>query len=152
MIRKNLKNKGCYKEYTIKIDSELISLKIAPFEELLGMKLISLEKGRAVMEMAFKRELTQPAGVVHGGAIASLVDTASAIAMKTLVNSERQYYTAELKVRYLSPFRMGKIIADARIASSRGRKAVGEVEIKEQHGKIIARSTAIILLEKELKK
>ena len=152
MIRKNLNNNGCYKEYTIKIDSELISLKIASFEELLGMKLISLEKGRAVMEMAFKKELTQPTGVVHGGAIASLVDTASAIAMKTLANSGRQYYIAELKVRYLSPFRMVKIVADARIASSMGRKAVGEVEIKDQNGKILARSTVTILLEKELKK
>jgi acyl-CoA thioesterase len=122
-------------------------LKLVPFEELLDMKLIHLERGLAVMEMAYKKELTQPTGVVHGGVIASLVDTVSAIAMKTL-NLEKQYYTAELKVRYLSPFRKGKAVAKARIVSNKGRRAVGEIEVEDQDGKILARSTAILLSEK----
>jgi len=148
MIRKDLNDNECYKKYELRLDSELASLKLAPFEELLGMKLVCLEKGRAVMEMAFKKELTQPTGIVHGGAIASLVDTASALAMKTLVDSGNQFYTAELKVRYLFPFHMGKIIADAKIVSNRGRRAIGEVKVEDKNKKLLAKSTVTILLGK----
>ena len=61
------------------------ALELAPFETLLGMKVIQIERGFCRIELPFRLELTQPAGIVHGGAIASLADTAVAVALKEMV-------------------------------------------------------------------
>src|SRR4029079_12464971 len=53
-------------------------LENSPFVSHLGMRLKSMEPGRAVLALPYREELPTMGEVVHGGAISSLVDTAAA--------------------------------------------------------------------------
>ena len=46
-----------------------------PYAHLLGIELGEISKGTATLGLDVRKELTQNHGVVHGGAIASLIDT-----------------------------------------------------------------------------
>lgn len=61
------------------------------------------------------------AGVVHGGAIMSLVDVAMGRAAASMVDSDRMPATIEMKVNFLEPGRPGEIVASARVLR-RGRR------------------------------
>ena len=56
-----------------------------PFARLLGIELDAIERGKATLGLPIRQELTQNHGVVHGGAIASLIDTATAFAIISLL-------------------------------------------------------------------
>ena len=49
----------------------------SPLVRHLGIELVEIELDRAVLRMPFRPELATMGDVVHGGAIASLLDTAS---------------------------------------------------------------------------
>ena len=57
------------------------ALETVPFARLLGIQLESVELGRSVMSLEIRDELKQNNAVVHGGAIASLIDTTTAFAL-----------------------------------------------------------------------
>ena len=67
--------------HAIALDSWITT---APFEDLLGMKIVSASQGRAVLTMPFLRSHAQGLGFMHGGALISLADTAMAMAVKSL--------------------------------------------------------------------
>ena len=56
----------------------------APFEEYLGMRIEDAAAGEAVLSMPFKVKLAQDKGVMHGGAVTALADTAVAMAIKSV--------------------------------------------------------------------
>ena len=49
-----------------------------PYLQLLGMELVKLNPGEATVRLRMRDELRQPHGLLHGGATASLIDTAMA--------------------------------------------------------------------------
>ena len=61
------------------------ALSTVPYAKLLGIELEEITPGTATLSLRVRRELTQNHGVVHGGAIASLVDTATAFAIISLL-------------------------------------------------------------------
>ena len=121
---------------------------VSPFETLLDIKVLNIGEGTARVEMPFKREITQPSGVVHGGAITTLADTASAVALRKLVEPSKQYFTARLEIRFLSTLREGSLVAEAVVVEKKKRKATVDVKIRNKDGALIAKATAIFLIEK----
>lgn len=74
--------------------------------------------------MAFKPELQQAGGLVHGGAIASLMDTAGVFAIKAGGDPGTPGIpTITMTVNYLAPARQIDLIAEARVIR-RGRSIV----------------------------
>jgi acyl-CoA thioesterase len=51
-----------------------------PFAQMMDMRLVHIDKGHAIVEMEFKREMENIFGMAHGGAIFALVDEAFEIA------------------------------------------------------------------------
>ncbi|MDF1525952.1 MAG: PaaI family thioesterase [bacterium] len=60
-------------------------VELAPFEQTLGMKIESSGDGKATLTMPFTVKLAQGKGLLHGGAITALADTAAAMGIKTLL-------------------------------------------------------------------
>mgnify|MGYP000722177354 CR=1 FL=1 len=50
---------------------------LSPYGKLLGMEPVTLEEDHVVVAMPFKNDITTVGDMVHGGAIASLVDVAA---------------------------------------------------------------------------
>ena len=92
-----------------------------PYAHLLGIELDDISEGVATLRLDVRKELKQNHGVVHGGAIASLIDTAMAFAIITLLAPREKVTTVDLTVSYLRPLTKGRITARARVVRS-GRR------------------------------
>ncbi len=112
----------------------------SPFNRHLGLVIETLEEGYARLRMPCRAELKQLQGVVHGGALAALADSAVAFALATLIEVNQRISTIEMKINFLAPLRDGHALAEARIIRKGRRVAVGDVDIFDGDGKMIAKS------------
>ena len=68
----------------------------APFEKLLHMNIIEAADGRAILQMPFHIEFAQGAGLMHGGALVGLADTAVVMAIKSIVPPRTHFATVAM--------------------------------------------------------
>jgi uncharacterized protein (TIGR00369 family) len=99
-----------------------------PFAQLLGIELDGIGSGTATLGLTVSKQLTQNHGVVHGGAIASLIDTATAFAILSLLSPEERVTTVDLTISYLRPVKVGRISATANVVRSGRRLFVVRAE------------------------
>ena len=114
----------------------------SPYYQLLGIEIVKMGKGASTLRMRFKKELTHAYGMMHGGAIASLADSAVAMALITLVDPSDRITTIEFKVNFVAPVNEGKLTAHAKILHRGGKTAVGDVEVFDGNGGLIAKVIA----------
>jgi len=108
--------------------------------ELLGFDVESVHDGRAVFRLDVRPTHKQIHGVVHGGIIAALADTAAAIAAYTAVPPGVELATLELKINYLEPVPGGRVKADARVLHAGRNFIVTECEIFNESGSMAAKA------------
>lgn len=102
----------------------------AAFPEFLNMRLESLAPGEAVMRLPFRIELTNGAGAIHGGAIASLCDTAFYVALATIYGWREPTVTTGMTCNYLAAARPPHdLVAHAKILRPGKRMVFGEVTV-----------------------
>ncbi len=106
----------------------------APFEEFLGMSIEQAEGGRAVLTMPFKAALCQGKGLMHGGAVVSLADTALAMAIKSLLPDGTDFVTVRMGLEFHAPVCWGTVRADARVTHQGERDIEGVTEIMTEEG------------------
>ena len=109
------------------------------FPKYLGIEIVSIEEGRARLSVETRKELLQLQGVMHGGAIASLIDTAVAFAIISVSEPQARFTTVEMKVNYLSAIREGRVIADARIIRDGRRIVVADCDVFDSNGRLAAK-------------
>lgn len=108
------------------------------YARFLGMRLVEAERGAASVALELREELTRHEGLMHGGALASLMDTASAFAvLSTLAEGERTV-TVDLTVHYLRPVLAGEVTARARVLSKGRRIATLTIEATDSEGALAA--------------
>lgn len=120
----------------------------APFEEYLGMRIEEAKDGRAVISMPFKLKLAQGVGLMHGGAITSLADTAVAMAIKSILPEGSDFVTVDLHLKFFAAVRVGTVRAVARAIPKDERKIVGEAEIFNGDTKVAEFSAFFIVKRK----
>lgn len=106
-----------------------------PFARLLGIELDSVGNGTATLGLKVRKELTQNHGVVHGGAIASLIDTSTAFAIISLLDPGEKVTTVDLTISYLRPITAGRITAVAKVVRAGRRLFVVSANVIGQDGK-----------------
>ncbi|WP_225775853.1 PaaI family thioesterase [Pseudomonas sp. Marseille-Q5115] len=109
------------------------------FSQLLGCKVVSLEEGRAEVSLALTPPLRNRGGVLHGGALFSLVDIAMGLACSTSHGFDRQSVTLECKINYLRPVAEGEVTCVGRVIHAGRRTLVVEAEVS-QAGKMVAKA------------
>jgi uncharacterized protein (TIGR00369 family) len=112
-----------------------------PFAHLLGIELDEISEGTATLGLQVRKKLTQNHGVVHGGAIASLIDTAMAFAIITLLAPQEKVTTVDLTVSFLRPLTEGRITAVAKVMRAGRRLLVVSANVFAEDGKLA--STAL---------
>ena len=120
----------------------------APFEDLLGLTIESAAGGEAVLSLPFVVRLAQGAGLLHGGALTALADTAVAMAIKSLLPPGTAFATIELTTRFLAPVLSGRVVARARVHAPVGRTFHGEARLEDAVGREVARFTSIFRVAK----
>ena len=101
----------------------------APFERLLNMEIVEAADGRATLTMPFILELAQGAGLMHGGALVSLADTAVVMAIKSLVSPQTHFATVSLESKFLYPAKQGLVTAKAEVVKQEGRMLQGQANV-----------------------
>ena len=114
------------------------AVETVPFAQLLGIELDAIERGTATLGLSIRRELTQNHGVVHGGAIASLIDTATAFAIISLLAPREKVTTVDLTISYLRPLTAGRVTTVAKVLRAGRRLFVVSAEVRDNDGKLAA--------------
>lgn len=109
-----------------------------PFAQLMGMRLIDIRPNEAVIKIDMRDDLRQPAGVLHGGVTATLIDTAMAFAVITRLAPDERASTVDLTVHYLRPHFEGTFTCTGRVVRAGKRIFTVSAEVVSQEGKLIA--------------
>ena len=113
------------------------AIEAVPYARLLGIQLERVAPGEATLTLAIRPELTQNHGVVHGGAIASLLDTATAFAILTLLEPDERVTTVDLTISYLRPAVEGTLQATARVLRQGRRLFTVSAELVDSGGTLL---------------
>jgi uncharacterized protein (TIGR00369 family) len=109
----------------------------APFERLLGMEIVEAIDGRAVLRMPFLIDYAQGGGLMHGGALVSLADTAVAMAIKSVVAPQSHFATIAMDTKFLLPVKKGMVTAKAEVHGGEGRLLEGEATVYDEEGRSV---------------
>ncbi len=118
----------------------------SPFLNFVGVEIGLSEGGEGRVSLSVQPHHLQGAGQVHGGLIAVLADTAMFRAVRSLLGPGQRTTTIELKVNFLENTNSGRLTASARIASNDGRLMVGDIEVKDGDGRLIAQGLGTFLV------
>jgi uncharacterized protein (TIGR00369 family) len=114
-----------------------------PFLRLLGLSFDEARLDAATLSVAFRDDLTQPTGILHGGLHAVLIDTAIAQALLTTIRPGCSVVTVRLDTNYFAPVRSGRITATARVIRNGKRIAHGEAVVTDEQDAIVAQGWGV---------
>jgi uncharacterized protein (TIGR00369 family) len=99
------------------------------FAERLGARAATTDDGSARLEFTATEEHLNPAGTVHGGVLATLVDTAMGLAVRSTTGEGDVPATSQLTVTYLAPGRPGEVVVTARVRTQGQHLTVCEADV-----------------------
>lgn len=102
--------------------------------------MVKAARGRVVLRMRVADRHRQIYGVVHGGVLAALADTAGGLATYMALPRGRRAATVELKINYLEGIEKGVVNADARVVRLGRHIAVVDCNLRSDKGRLVAKS------------
>ncbi|UCC19518.1 MAG: PaaI family thioesterase [Promethearchaeota archaeon] len=115
-----------------------------PFYSTLGFELQEISNGRAVFEIEIREELTQN-GMIHGGVLASLVDSTCACAAFSLIFPHGYVTTIDLRVEFLKPVSKGRLKTIAKCIKSGKNIFFCNAKIWNETGDLICTGSSQLL-------
>jgi uncharacterized protein (TIGR00369 family) len=113
------------------------------FPQLLGFEVEEAKRDYARMRVPFRPEFNQPAGVMHGGVIMSLIDTVVVPVIGSAYDEPREIFTIDLSVRFIAPIVSEDAIAEGWVVK-RGRSIVFlEAEVRTDSGVLAATGSLV---------
>ena len=121
-------------------------LGLVPYMAYLSMEFVEGSEGYCKVALRFQKENTTAADALHGGAIASLIDTTGAMAAWTTAELGSPRYfgsTVGVNVNYLSGAISEDVLAEARVLK-RGKEIIYiDVRASNEDGKLLAQGTVV---------
>ena len=114
------------------------ALQKVPFAKLLGIELEDVEVGAATLALDIRTDHKQNHGVVHGGAVASLIDTAAAFAVISVLPTDERATTVDLTISYLRPLTKGRTKCTAKVVRAGRRLIVVSASVVDDSGTLVA--------------
>ena len=112
-----------------------------PYHRLLGIRVIKAENGQSEVWLPFKEELLNAGGIIHGGALTSLVDATIGGAVNTVLPEGKFAVTAELNINFLSACKSG-VIGRGKVIRAGRILVVGEAYLYDEREKLVAAARA----------
>jgi uncharacterized protein (TIGR00369 family) len=130
-------------------EAAIARLDSVPFARLLGIELVNLGEASAILGLDVRADLLQNHGVVHGGVIASLVDTAAAFGVSTLLAAGETTTTIDLTIHYLRPVTQGRLTATAEVRRAGKRVIVLSVDVTDAQRETVATAVTAFLRRRQ---
>jgi uncharacterized protein (TIGR00369 family) len=115
-----------------------------PIAEMAGSRLVSVDEGVAVFRCLPDASWLNPLGLIHGGLLCTLLDSAMGVAVQTTQPVGRGYATIELKVSFLKPMAYDgtEVEARGRVLRVGRRIAFTEAHAFDAGGTLIGHATS----------
>lgn len=115
-----------------------------PIMNLTDARLVSAESGHVVFSLMPAEYHYNPIGSVHGGIIATLLDSAAGCAVQTMLEEGVGYTSLDLSVKYLRGIRAdtGLITCTGSVVHSGRRTALAQAEVHDGDGRLLATATS----------
>lgn len=112
-----------------------------PFAELLGATVVEATPDRVVMTLTHRPELCTAGGLLHGGVLMSLADSAGALCAFLGLPEGATTATTSSHTVLLRAVRGGTLTATARVVHRGRRDVVVETELTDSDGRPVSRTT-----------
>jgi uncharacterized protein (TIGR00369 family) len=119
-----------------------------PAVALLDMSLDEVERGRTVFSIVADELFENPMGTMHGGIVATLVDTAMGCAISSTLPADAGFTTLELSTNFVRAITTatGRVHAEGRVIHGGGRVATTEARVYDDSGTLYAHATSTCLI------
>lgn len=119
-----------------------------PIAALLGFGLIEIERGRALLEYRPDESHYNPIGTVHGGVFSTVLDSAMALAVHSMLDAGSGFTTTELKVNFVRGVHAdtGRLLAQGQVIHGGRRTMLAEARLVDDSDKLFAHSTSSCLI------
>jgi uncharacterized protein (TIGR00369 family) len=119
-----------------------------PITHLMGTGRIEAEHGRVVVTLEPREFHYNPLGTIHGGVLATLLDTATGCAVHSTLPVGVGYTTLDLTTKFLRPASIasGVLTCEGTIISKGRRTALAQARITDSHGGLVAHATSSCML------
>lgn len=117
-----------------------------PIAEVFGARLHSVGEGEVVFRCTPEESSYNPAGVVHGGLLCMLLDSACGCSVQSLLPAGAGISTIEIKVSFLSALRAGggEIEVTGKALRVGRQVAFAEAHARNGEGKLVGHATSSI--------
>ena len=119
-----------------------------PIAPLLGMWPTKVDVGLAVFECRPDESVYNPIGMVHGGLVCTLADSAAGCAVHTTLDAGVSYSSIGITVTFLRPVTLdsGTLVATGRVVKPGRRVATATAEIVDGAGRLVATASSSCLI------
>ena len=118
----------------------------SPFVRHMGMRITDLAWGRATFEMTPEEFRLQPLGVVHGGNVATLIDSAAFWACYLSMGSDYDgLASVDLKLNYLAPARVETLHSTGKLIKAGKTLSYAEADVRTGDGRLVAHGTSTLM-------
>jgi uncharacterized protein (TIGR00369 family) len=129
------------------VERLMSTINASPYFQLLNMRVVEMGVAYSVVEINLARQHLQPFGIVHGGALASLIESATSWAVFYEIEDESAgVTTVDLKLNYLAPARTGRAIARGRRIKLGRTLGYAEATVTAEGGQILAHGTSTLMI------
>ena len=118
----------------------------SPFPSHIGFRLVDIQEDFARVELDLAHCHLQPYGIIHGGVLATLIDTATFWAGFQRIPAEDGMVNVDLKLNYLKAVKSGKLIAEGRCLRPGRRLSYTEAHVRDESGQLVAHGTSSLMI------
>ena len=114
----------------------------SPATRLFGIRMVEAEEGTTLLEMECREEFINYGGIVHGGVITALADSAMGSSLATVTLDGTRQVSFDLKLTIISAAQAGDTLqARGHVIHSGRRTAVCEATVTGPAGRLVAKAT-----------
>jgi uncharacterized protein (TIGR00369 family) len=119
-----------------------------PITQTLDYTAVEFDEGRAVFTMRVAEHHYNPLGSVHGGVIATLLDTCTGCALHTTLPAGLAYTSLDLTTKFLRAVTVesGLLRCEGRVISKGRTTALAEAHLYDEAGRLMAHATSTLLI------
>jgi len=121
------------------------SVRTAPYPELIGMVIGALEFDSCRIDLDLGERHLQPFGIVHGGVIATLIDTATFWAGFMRLPEDAGLVNVDLKLNYLKAVASGHLRAEGRCLRAGRQISYAEASVFDAAGELVAHGSSTLM-------
>lgn len=118
-----------------------------PIAQLFGFEIVDVGDGEVTFACTPDESTLNPLGAVHGGTLATLLDTVTGCALHTTLPAGTGFSTIEIKVSYLRALQPGtRLEAVGRVVRAGRRVAFTEGSVTDDRGRLVGTATASLAI------